>query len=263
MREEGPLEEQRGDCDAIIDLIPAYVIGALDPIEQTLVERLLPHCPEAQAELANYQPLGDALHFAVPQVAPPAALGMAIAQAIAQSSPAPMGRGALLQHPRWAWGATAAAIVVLLLTNLYWLSQWGALRADLSALQAQISTTSAPLRSLGADGLNRVDLISTTTDEANGRLSWVSGQNTNTWVAWFVGDKLPPIGQDAVYQLWLIRENAPPISAGFFRPGSDGQGALAFEINEPLSSFQTFGVTVEPAGGSATPTTDPILRGSF
>lgn len=259
MSEEKSISLRKGDCETIIDLIPAYVIGALDPLERTLVERLLPECPEAQAELVKYQTLGDAMLFAVPQIIPPPALGMSIAQAIAQTDSS---RALPRQHSLRRW-LLAAAVFLLLASNIYWLVQWQFLRDELAALEARVDNETTLLRALGSDGLNEIDFISANADESVGRLSWVTGQNTNTWIAWFVADKLPSLPDDAVYQLWLINDDSSPISAGVFRPNTTGQAALVFQINEPLSRFQAFGVTIEPAGGSEKPTSDILLQSSF
>jgi len=57
-------------CDEIRELLAAYSMGATDPEETALVERHLPDCPEAVAELAEYlalinsgRILGDQMDF--------------------------------------------------------------------------------------------------------------------------------------------------------------------------------------------------------
>lgn len=61
---------------------------------------------------------------------------------------------------------------------------------------------------------------------------------------------------DKVYELWYINaEGARP--AGTFTVGSDGKNWRLLEGT--MKPGDTVGVTVEPHGGSATPTTDPIV----
>jgi anti-sigma-K factor RskA len=56
--------------------------------------------------------------------------------------------------------------------------------------------------------------------------------------------------------VWLI-ENNRPISAGTFDP-SGGVGTL--ETNESLEGVDSVAVTVEPDGGSSTPTGVQVLE---
>lgn len=62
-------------CEDVIDLIGAYTIGATTPEEARAIEALLPDCPEAAAELAEYVAMSDAmLHMLPMDKEPPADL---------------------------------------------------------------------------------------------------------------------------------------------------------------------------------------------
>lgn len=64
---------------------------------------------------------------------------------------------------------------------------------------------------------------------------------------------MPELPEDQTMQLWLIDE-AGPRSAGLM------SGTRAEMITgAPMDEGMTFGVTVEPAGGSDAPTTEPVL----
>jgi anti-sigma-K factor RskA len=67
-----------------------------------------------------------------------------------------------------------------------------------------------------------------------------------------------PAGQ--TYQAWYIADGAPT-SAGLMAVGSDGYAVLADD--EPLPGTEIFAVTLEPAGGSPQPTSDPIIVGEL
>ncbi|MET0956317.1 MAG: anti-sigma factor [Cryobacterium sp.] len=69
-------------------------------------------------------------------------------------------------------------------------------------------------------------------------------------------DDLPALGDDRDYQLWYIGEGGP-ISAGTF--DSTGSGTSWRVLDGTMTAGDTVGVTVEPAGGSDQPTTDPIV----
>jgi anti-sigma-K factor RskA len=75
---------------------------------------------------------------------------------------------------------------------------------------------------------------------------------------------LPAPPEDRDYQLWLIKDDQSPISAGVFnfeRPSTD----LFFKVEElredPSDIMNMFAVTLEPKGGMPQPTGDMYLFG--
>lgn len=68
---------------------------------------------------------------------------------------------------------------------------------------------------------------------------------------------LPPLAAGKTYQLWYIGGDGP-IPAGTFE---SNVSATSWRVLDGLmSAGDTVGVTVEPAGGSDQPTTDPIVK---
>ncbi len=65
-------------------------------------------------------------------------------------------------------------------------------------------------------------------------------------------DELPPLDADHVYQLWAVRDGAME-SVGVLEPE---KGAY---MDMPTPDTEV-AITVEPRGGSAQPTTEPIMR---
>jgi anti-sigma-K factor RskA len=74
---------------------------------------------------------------------------------------------------------------------------------------------------------------------------------------------LKPLPEGKAYELWVIPANGnAPVPAGVFRPDSVGAATL---VLPPLASgirAKAFGVTVEKASGSGTPTSPIILSGA-
>ncbi|MBX3310296.1 MAG: anti-sigma factor [Cryobacterium sp.] len=67
---------------------------------------------------------------------------------------------------------------------------------------------------------------------------------------------LPALPAGKTYQLWYIGGSGP-VSAGTFEADA---GATTWRVLDgAMSAGDTVGVTVEPAGGSTAPTTDPIV----
>ncbi|MEZ5235728.1 MAG: anti-sigma factor [Acidimicrobiales bacterium] len=82
-----------------------------------------------------------------------------------------------------------------------------------------------------------------------GRLEVVHSGSQDALVV--LGDDLAPLAPDRTLQLWLVSE-AGATSVGTFSPAGDGTVRARFDGVDPRGVV--VGVTVEPAGGSATPT---------
>jgi anti-sigma-K factor RskA len=84
-------------------------------------------------------------------------------------------------------------------------------------------------------------------NEANAEIGTLAKRPDNTLLVVF--NEAPPQGQ--VYQGWQI-SGGQPTSLGVY----EGQ---VLEIDQPLTTGSTFGVTLEPSGGSPQPTSTPIV----
>jgi anti-sigma-K factor RskA len=72
----------------------------------------------------------------------------------------------------------------------------------------------------------------------------------------FTASGLPALPSARSYQLWVMRPGGPR-SAGLLRAGPDGRAGPM--VISGLVRGDRVGLTVEPAGGSARPTTRAIL----
>ena len=68
---------------------------------------------------------------------------------------------------------------------------------------------------------------------------------------------LEQLPDDKVYELWYIDGDGSPISAGLFNIPDSGHTYSVLEGE--MTAGATVGVTVEPAGGSKQPTTEPVI----
>ena len=69
-------------------------------------------------------------------------------------------------------------------------------------------------------------------------------------------DGLASLTDEQIYELWYIGEDGP-ISAGTFNTDRSGESWRI--LDGTMSAGDAVGVTVEPAGGSEQPTTDPLI----
>lgn len=157
----------------------------------------------------------------------------------------PPGRAESAAQRRWfqrpgAIIASAAAAVVLIagaVIGIGWSGPngWGAQR-DMAAIA---EAPDAQSQTLEVPGGGEVTLVSSAEQERSG----------------VVVEGLPALADDQTYELWYI-DDAGAASAGTF----DVAGAETWRVLE--GSFMpgvAVGITVEPAGGSPQPTTEPIV----
>lgn len=84
---QGPVD-QSALCDTIMDLIPAYSVGATNPEETRLVESMLPLCADARAELVAYQQMTDSILHMVPGTDAPPPVSALLARVRAEEATA-------------------------------------------------------------------------------------------------------------------------------------------------------------------------------
>jgi anti-sigma-K factor RskA len=73
---------------------------------------------------------------------------------------------------------------------------------------------------------------------------------------------MPPPPPGKAYELWLLpAAGGPPVPAGVFTPDIQGSAAVVFPDIPVNVQAAGFGVTVEDAAGSKTPTSPIILSG--
>jgi len=79
----------------------------------------------------------------------------------------------------------------------------------------------------------------------------------------FVANNLDQLQANRTYELWLIPAglNAKPIPAGTFKPDTYGRASLVTSGLPVGVDAGAFGVTIEPEGGSKTPTLPIVLAG--
>lgn len=228
-----------------MESLPAYALGCLERDEAQAVARHLAGCARCRAELVAFQDVAGRLPFATPECPPPAALKarvMARVQAPVTAAPSPSWlAGTLWRRALPVWGAVSAVLVLALtFGNVALWQQLDQSRGRANAMRAvpMVGTEAAP----GAAAT-----IVVGTDGRQGAL---------------VVDDLPPLDSQHQYQLWLIKDGQRT-SGGVFSVDEYGYGMLWVSSPRPLREYQSFGVTVEPMGGSAGPTGARVLGGQF
>jgi anti-sigma-K factor RskA len=79
----------------------------------------------------------------------------------------------------------------------------------------------------------------------------------------FQASDLAKLEQDKTYELWVIPANGQaPIPAGLFQPDADGTASVVLPPLPKGVPAKAFGVTIERAEGSRTPTLPIVLSGA-
>ncbi|GAA1966113.1 anti-sigma factor [Catenulispora subtropica] len=232
-------------------LTGAYVCDALEPAERDAFEHHLARCATCAAEVAELRETTALLAAATAQ-APPARLKTAVDARIAVTrqippvvAPVPA-RIAARPRRRWftaaGWGlATGLAAVVAVLgvrvqDQQHQIDQSRQRDAGISTLLSapDARTDSVAVRT-GGTGMV---LVSRSRDEAAITINGLSQ---------------PAPGR--TYQLWMIGPSGIR-SGGLLPTGTEASNSV---LAHGLGDAQTIGLTVEPAGGSAQPTTTPVM----
>jgi anti-sigma-K factor RskA len=238
-------------------LTGAYALDALDELERRRFEDHLVECEDCRREVDEFRATAARLALAVGEQ-PHDELRRQVLARIGdtrQESPG-RARSAAGRRPvnRWAVRLTAAAAAVALAAAVAFGTiavhnghQLGAVRSELDQARA----TYLPV----AQVLGEPDAkVATATSTAGGRGLVISSRTLDRAVLLASGMPAAPNGR--VYQAWLLG-NGGARSVGLLRPGP---GNTIPPLQFPAVTTKTLvGVTVEPAGGSTHPTTNPIM----
>ncbi|MGX5696624.1 anti-sigma factor [Agromyces soli] len=268
--------------DELRELASAYALGALDEADRVRFEQALATSPELQADVDAFRaaalPLADAAEpvappqhlksalFArldeveqerpsdaaaapaapiarvVPAPAPAIAPAPAVAPAPAPSEPhEPVDElAARRARRRLALLLSSAAAVVVLVVGLVVATNWPGPNGW-GAQRQMAAIAAAP------------DAERSSTEVAGGgtvTLVWSAEQGASAIIA----EALPALGDDQTYELWYIDESGAAAAGTFDTGGTETWRVLEGEFVPGTA----VGITVEPAGGSEQPTTDPI-----
>lgn len=259
-----------------------YSMQALSPAESAEVKAHLNACPECRASLAEVLADFSLVGMSAPQEAVPhgarqrfmAAVRNTPQMGAERAKQAPVMLSAPPVRDRrggagwWGWLGwivAAAAIIVAVVLGL----EDSTLRGRLTRDSGQIAQLSAQAEQ--AQGLQSLMNALTSPEAQQVTLTETPGQarpvgyatylwNSGTLI--FVASHLHPVPAGKTYELWLIPANGTaPLPAGLFRPDAQGSASVVMPPLPAGVKAKAFGVTVEPAQGSSTPTLPIVMAG--
>lgn len=254
------------DCEALEALIPEYAFGLASVEEARLVERLLPACPEAAQQLAEFRQMQGMLLGGVQQVDPPThlqarILAAAIPSAPRTSSATPHSSPAQpIVPPRrfsWPWALASAVVALLALLNVYWISQVNTLTTRLEQSNQIPTQLQNSFVLTNTSDLRTVRLPpSEESSDATAILLW----NAESGIGLLYVQNFPQPTSGNTYQLWFTTRESR-LSGGTFEVDAQGEGVLLINIMRPIDEFTWSRITEEPVEGSPQPGQVVLVNG--
>jgi len=252
-----------------------YALQALSTDESAAVREHVSRCEVCRAELAMMEGDLAMVALSVDQQQLPAGARERFMErlvgndqihrpATQASEPIAIRRAPKSSHAAWIGWAAAAAVFVVAATLGYELNT---LRSRLrerdnriAAMEASQSRASQVAEVLTAPTAQRVLLTAPKTPAApTGRVAYLPSRGELI----FQGNNLARIPAGKTYELWVIpADGSAPIPAGLFQPDVAGNGSVVLPPIPLGVKAKAFGVTLEDAAGSKTPTAPILLAGA-
>lgn len=217
----------------------AYAANAVDDIERAQFERHLAGCDDCRLEVGSLREAAALLAEVVAQPAPPALRAQVLSK-IEMVRPLPplsagaQARGRARRIPTMI--AAAAALVVIGGVGTTVWHPWEQPTSDLTAAQLENAADAQVMTQKLAGG---------------GAITLTRSQSLNS--AYVAMRSMPRLQSDQTYQLWSIHDGVP-VSAGL----ANGDASKVL-LEGDTATAQAIAITIEPAGGVETPSTDFIV----
>lgn len=223
----------------------AYAVDALDDLERARFERHLEDCEDCRAEVQSLREAAALLAEDAALTPPPGLRDRVLAgietvrplpPVVPGATPAPA--PATRRARRWLPLLVAASVLAVLGVGLAAWQPWSTEAPVLSATERVLQADDAQQVTFSFDDGSSATL---TRSVSEGR----AVITTRDMAA-------PPSGR--VYELWLQDPEGQFAPAGLMPVAADQTVLLDGDASEAVAA----GITIEPAGGSPQPTTDPI-----
>ncbi|MDJ0382469.1 anti-sigma factor [Streptomyces sp. G-G2] len=246
--------------DDLHTLTGAYALDALGPDEHHAFTRHLDHCPSCAQEVREFAATAARLASAAATAAPPELKALVleridIVRQLPPRVPAPGRYAVLVTRLRRRGGVfvVAASLAAAAAFGAIALGQHD--RAQLAERAGRSAQQDADRAGARGEALAAVlaapDARTATARTASGaRVTVVTSASRDRSVVLAAG--LPPTPAGKTYQLWYSEH-------GSMRPAGLLGGGHALLLEGAVRDATAIGLTVEPAGGSARPTSSPLL----
>lgn len=218
------------------------------------------------AQSASAQLVQPQVQTAEPQQPKPIAAFGRSGSVLSMEERKPKRRAGLIILTGLGWAAAAGLCLVA-----------GSLLRDRQNLRSDLASQSGQIDRLTADAAQAHQLMDALTNPGAMRVSMrmpatekppqtPSGgvtYNPDKGSLVFLASNMAPLEQYKAYELWIIpADNAAAIPAGTFHPDRQGNAAVVMPDLPKGIPAKAFGVTIEPDGGSQSPTMPLVMFGN-
>lgn len=241
-----------------------YALGSLEGDAVGPLERHLEECAACRQELARLE--GDMALLALTTAgpSPPQRARQRLLKAISRE-PRSL-RTVLTRRRWWTLAPVFASLVLAIFAILLWREnarqrdRIEAMRADAALNQASFEEAKHLLALLTDPSAMHVTLVAARAKpQPAGKAIYMPGNGALV----FMASNLAPLAPAQTYELWLVpMHGGKPMPAGMFKPDPQGNAMVMMPPMTAGVEARTFAVTIEPDGGSATPTMPMVLVGS-
>lgn len=252
------------DHEQIADDLVLYALHELPDQEALEISRHLNGCPRCRRQLGEINSELALLALSSVGSAPPQRTRERLLNAV-KAEPRPR-RRIIMRRPWWSFVPTFAAVLLAAFGLMLWRENVS-LRQKLEMSQQQSEQRQADLErarlvldTLTSPESSHFALVSTASQPVpEGKASYM--RKTGTLV--FTAQHLQPLPPQKTYQLWMIPANgSAPMPCGTFKPDAKGNASMVMPNAEKNAWPKMFAVTVEPEGGSQTPTMPIVMAGA-
>ncbi|MDG4821391.1 anti-sigma factor [Asanoa sp. WMMD1127] len=220
----------------------AYVLDGLTDIERAAFRRHLASCATCAIEVAELQETAARLADGAWSVPPPALRDKVFAEVSRTRQEAPIPAKPVARPQRSRRLVTAAAAVLLAAAAATGTFAVQERRLDEQRVQAQAESARITEVLAAPDAVLRSATLT-----SGGRLTAVTSATRDETVLTLTADR--PAGADRTYQLWML-DGTTATNAGVLAPDV----TTTTQLISGTAAADGFAVSIEPAGGSPTPT---------
>jgi anti-sigma-K factor RskA len=245
------------NCAQAEELLGAYALDALPPEEAREFRAHIATCREHADKAAGLRNGALALAESVEPVAAPLALRARILDAAAREPQVSAAAGAGTVPASFSDGVRRRDERRAMRTPWFAPNAWTAIAAAVAALAIGLGAWALSSNNADDDAqrfASAAPSISDLKDTSGARIGTVVYFKDEHKAA-VVMDDLPDPGAGKTYQLWAI-EGGAPVSIGVMDEGASGRQVRVVNIDAEKS--EALAITIEPAGGSDQPTSQPI-----
>jgi len=246
------------------DDLALYALGSLEGEAAAALDAHLEECAACRQELARLEGDMALLALTVSGPAPPQRGRQRLLKGIGHE-PRSL-RTVFIRRRWWTLAPVFASFVLAIFAILLWREnvrqrdRIEGLRADAAQNQTTLEEAKHLLALLTDPSAQHITLAAAQSKpQPAGKAIYMAGNGALV----FMASNLAPLAPQKTYELWLVpMHGEKPRPAGMFRPDPSGNAMVMMPPMSPGVEAKTFAVSIEPEGGSPTPTMPLVLVGS-